>query len=301
MGRSFETIDGWRASGRTFRHGGRAVFYQDAGVSGAEVLLCMHGFPTASWDWHRLWPELCARWRVIAPDMLGYGFSDKPVAYDYSLVDQADIVEKLLDALAVRRVHLLAHDVGDSVAQELLARHAERVNTSDNRLTIGSVCMLNGGVIPEAHRPTFTQRLLASPLGFLVGRLMTERRFCASISVVFGANTKPSAAELAELWSLVAFNGGQRIAHKLIGYMAERRRQRDRWVGALRSSVPLRMISGLDDPVSGARMVARLREEVPDVDVVSLPGIGHYPQLEDPAGVLRAYFEFRTALRSRQI
>jgi pimeloyl-ACP methyl ester carboxylesterase len=53
------------------------------------------------------------------------------------------------------------------------------------------------------------------------------------------------------------------------------------------------MISGLDDPVSGARMVARLREEVPGVDVVELPGIGHYPQLEDPAAVLRAYLEFR--------
>jgi len=200
----------------------------------------------------------------------------------------------------VRHVHLLARDVGDSVAQELLARHTERVKAGDDRLTIESVCLLNGGVVPEAHHPTFTQRLLASPLGFLVSRLMTERRFCASISVVFGANTMPSAAELAELWSLVAFNDGQRIAHKLIGYIAERRRYRDRWVSALRSSVPLRMISGLDDPVSGARMVTRLREEVSGVDVVGLPRIGHNPQLEDPAAVLRAYLEFRAALRSRR-
>ena len=246
----------------------------------------MHGFPTASWDWHHLWPELCSRWRVIAPDMLGYGFSDKPVDYNYSVVDQADTCEELLAALDVHRVHLLAHDVGDSVAQELLARQSDR-------LTIESVCLLNGGVVPDAHQPTFTQRLLASPLGFLIGRLWTERKFGASISVVFGANTKPSAAELSELWRLVAFNNGQRIAHKLIGYIAERRRHRDRWVSALRTNVPLRMIAGLDDPVSGAQMVTRLREEVPGVDVIELPGIGHYPQLEDPAAVLRAYLEFR--------
>jgi len=295
----FETLDGWRAGGRRFRHREHALFYQDSGAASTEALLCMHGFPTASWDWHGLWPELCSRWRVIALDMLGYGFSDKPVEYDYSLADQADICEELLSALDVRHVHLLAHDVGDSVAQELLARHTERIAVGDDRLTIESVCLLNGGVVPEAHRPTFTQRLLASPFGFLVGRLMTERRFCASISVVFGANTKPSAAELAELWSLVAFNDGQRIAHKLIGYIAERRRHRDRWVSALRSNVPLRMVNGLDDPVSGARMVARLREEVPGLDAVGLPGIGHYPQLEDPTAVLRAYLEFRTSLQSR--
>ncbi|MDQ6802030.1 MAG: alpha/beta hydrolase [Acidobacteriota bacterium] len=291
-----ESLDDWRAGGRRFRRREHALFYRDAGVAEAEVLLCMHGFPTASWDWHRLWPELCSRWRVIALDMPGYGFSDKPVEYNYSVVDQADICEELLDALAVRHVHLLAHDVGDSVAQELLARQSERVAAGDDRLTIESVCLLNGGVVPEAHHPTFTQRLLASPFGFLVSRLMTERRFGASISVVFGAKTKPSAAELAELWSLVAFNDGQRIAHKLIGYIAERRRHRDRWVSALRSNVPLRMVSGLDDPVSGARMVKRLREEVPGVDAVGLPGIGHYPQLEDPAGVFRAYLEFRTSL-----
>ncbi len=74
----------------------------------------------------------------------------------------------------------------DSVAQELLARHTERVKAGDDRLTIESVCLLNGGVVPEAHSPTFTQRLLASPLGFLVSKRMTKRRFCAAISGVFG-------------------------------------------------------------------------------------------------------------------
>lgn len=259
----------------------------------AEVLLCMHGFPTASWDWHRLWPELVARWRVIAVDMIGYGFSDKPSRYDYSLPDQADLYQEILESLGVRRVHVLAHDVGDSVAQELLARSIER--TSD-ALEIASVCLLNGGLFPETHRPTWTQRLLISRLGFLVSRLMTERRFGASLSEVFGQRTKPAATELAEFWSLIAYNGGQRIAHKLIRYMIERRVHRERWVGALHADVPLRFINGPDDPVSGAHMIRRLREELPEADVVTLPGIGHYPQIEAPAEVLRAYLEFRAGV-----
>jgi len=279
-----EALDRWRAKGRTFRHKRHAIFYREEGPADADALLCMHGFPTASWDWHRLWPELSVRWRVIAPDMLGYGFSDKPVDYDYSLLDQADICEELLASLGVRTVHLLAHDVGDSVALELLAR---------KRLSIASVCLLNGGLFPETHRPTMTQRLLVSPIGFLVGRLMTERKFAASFSRVFGADTQPSAEEIADFWRLISFNHGQRIVHRLIGYMNERRVHRERWAGALHSSVPLRVINGAEDPVSGAHMIVRLLEELPDADIVSLPGIGHYPQIESPERVLEAYLEFR--------
>jgi pimeloyl-ACP methyl ester carboxylesterase len=278
------TLDRWRANGRTFRHNGHAIFYREEGPADGDVLLCMHGFPTASWDWHRLWPDLSARWRVIAPDMLGYGFSDKPVQYDYSLLDQADLYEDLLASLGVRTVHLLAHDVGDSVALELLAR---------KRLAITSVCLLNGGLFPETHRPTMTQRLLVSPIGFLVGRLMTERRFAASFSRVFGADTQPSAEEIADFWRLISFHHGQRIVHRLMGYVKERRVHRERWAGALHSSVPMRVINGAEDPVSGAHMIVRLRDELPDADIVSLPGIGHYPQIESPARVLDAYRKFR--------
>ena len=290
------TLSDWHRGGRRFRHRGHSIFYREDGPADADVLSCMHGFPTASWDWHRVWPGLVARWRVIAVDMIGYGFSDKPSRYSYSLHDQADLLQEIVESLGVRRVHLLAHDVGVSVAQELLARHLER--RDDGGLSIASVCFLNGGLFPETHRPTLTQRLLASRIGFLVGRLMTERKFGASFSEVFGAQTKPTAAELAEFWSLIAFNGGQRIAHKLIRYMIERRVHRQRWVGALHANVPMRFINGADDPVSGAHMIRRLREELPDADVVMLPGIGHYPQIEDAADVMRSYFEFRASLNA---
>jgi pimeloyl-ACP methyl ester carboxylesterase len=141
------------------------------------------------------------------------------------------------------------------------------------------------------------QRLLASPLGFLVGRLMNAERFARGFADVFGPHTKPSAAEMAEYWALVAENQGPRVAHKLIGYMAERRRHRERWVGVLeRTSVPLRVVNGPADPVSGRHMVERYEALVPRPDVVLLEGIGHYPQVEDPVGVVRAYVQFVESL-----
>jgi pimeloyl-ACP methyl ester carboxylesterase len=96
-----------------------------------------------------------------------------------------------------------------------------------------------------------------------------------------------------EFWQLVSYNDGHRISHELIRYIEERRENRERWVGALQTtSVPLRLINGPEDPVSGKHMTERYRELVPNPDIVLLPGIGHYPQVEDPTGVVEALRSF---------
>ena len=290
------TFESWRADGRRFAHRGHPIFWQ-AGGSGGEggTLLCIHGFPTASWDWHALWPALCKQFgRVIAPDMIGFGWSAKPYFYRYSIFDQADLHENLLRAEGVRRYHILAHDYGDTVAQELLARHEERLAAGDDSLVLQSVCLLNGGLFPETHRPRPVQKLLLTPLGPLLAAAMNERSFARSFSAVFGRSTRPDAAELRQFWELFAHGGGNRIAHKLIRYIPERRANRARWVEALqRTALPLRVIDGPVDPVSGAHMVERYRELVPNPDTVLLPGIGHYPQVEDPDGTLQAFLTFQ--------
>lgn len=289
-------LEEWRRLGKTFSHRDHAIFYREDGEG--EALLCIHGFPTASWDWHRLWPELRKRFRVVAPDMVGFGFSAKPVDYDYSIFDQATLHEELLASLRIDRCHVLAHDYGDTVAQEMLARFEERGRGAPPLPDLLSVCFLNGGLFPESHRARLVQRLLMTPLGPLLGRLTNERGFSRSLAAVFGPRTRPSREELREFWRLMAHAGGPRIVHKLIRYIEERRRFRDRWVGALRDArIPLRFINGPADPVSGGHMAERYREIVPLPDVVLLDEIGHYPQVEDPAGVLREYFSFRERVR----
>lgn len=280
-------LETWRRGGRVFTYRGHDIFYRDDGAGPA--LLCIHGFPSASWDWHKLWPALTLRFRVIAPDMLGFGLSAKPRPYAYSLRDQADLHEALLAALGIGESVVLAHDYGDSVAQELLARQIE----GRARVRLQSVCLLNGGLFPECHRATQGQKLLRSPLGPLATRVISERRFTASFAEVFGPRTRPSREELHTVWQLNRHNDGLAVAPRIIRYLDERRAQRERWVGALqRSPVPLRFINGPEDPVSGRHMAERYRALVPDPDVVLLEGIGHYPQLEAPERVLDAFFAF---------
>lgn len=277
--------DQWRDGGGHLEWRGEQIFVRVAGRG--DHLLLIHGFPTSSWDWAPLWPQLIEHFRVVTLDMIGFGLSAKPRTFPYSIVAQADLVEAVLEHEGVRRYRMVAHDYGVSVAQELLARQRDATGTA----LIQAVCLLNGGLFPETHRPLLTQTLLASPAGPLLARLMSYRRFAASFGRVC---TRPlEEPELQGMWRLVNENDGLAVIPNLIGYMAERRQQRARWVGALQhTDVPLRLINGLDDPISGAHMVARYRELIPNPDVIGLAGVGHYPQLEAPEAVLSAVLGF---------
>ena len=118
-------LDRWKSAGQYFDYLGFDIFYRVHGPPiGKPHLLLIHGYPFNSSVWSLMWDRLIERFTVIAPDMLGMGFSDKPVAYGYTVHDHADLHEALLAHLE-RGVaaHVLAHDLGDSVGQEMLARY----------------------------------------------------------------------------------------------------------------------------------------------------------------------------------
>ena len=282
-------LDDWQQSGGFFDLDGYPIFYRKGG-SNSEVLLCLHGFPTSSFDYRKIWDGLSERFTVIAPDLIGYGFSAKPYDFDYTTVAQADVITALLDHLGIKRVHILAHDYGNTITQEMLARYAEgRLDFS-----IGSICFLNGALFPETHRPILAQKLLISPIGKYFGRLIPDSQFAKSLSSIFGTETKPTGAELADFVTLFKHNLGKHIAHKLIRYMTERTKFRSRWVEPLQSMTqPFLLINGSADPVSGAHLVRRFRELVPDqTNIVELPNIGHFPHLEAPVAVLDKFLNF---------
>jgi pimeloyl-ACP methyl ester carboxylesterase len=273
-----------------FRHDGHDVFVRRGGDLAAPALLLVHGFPTASWDYAAVWPALAARWRLVTLDLLGFGWSAKPRDHPYSIDSQADLVEALLRHDGITRYHVLAHDYGDTVVQELLAR-----GTSSPRLV--SACLLNGGIIPEAHHPLPIQRLLSSPVGGLAARLSSRRLFEASMRRIFAPGRPPSREELAGFWTLLDAGDGRAVLAAVSRYRHERRARRDRWVGALAAArVPLRLVIGTADPIAGTETARCFRALVADADVVELTGVGHYPQIEAPGVVVDAYREFRGRL-----
>lgn len=289
----------WKLSGHSIRLNGHNIFYIDNGVNGSKshlpCIILLHGYPTSSWDWERIWPLLDHDFRLISLDFLGFGYSDKPYPYQYLISEQADIVESLTKKLKLSSFHVLAHDYGDTVAQELLARQ--------NQLTQPqwlSVCLLNGGLFPETHRAKLIQKLLASPIGARIARMMKKRNLHKNMADIFGPNTQPDEALIDGFWEVINFNNGRRTLHKLIDYMRQRRVNRERWVSALKqSNIPIGLINGSLDPISGKHMVERYKEVVGHpLMVISLSELGHYPQWESAQQTVSAYKQFLEAVTS---
>jgi pimeloyl-ACP methyl ester carboxylesterase len=106
---------------------GVRVFYREAGPAGAPVLLLLHGFPSGSHQYRRLIDALGVRYRVIAPDYPGFGFTEAPDSYVYSFDALAGTIDGLLDTLDVRRYALFMFDFGGPVGMRLAIRHPDRI------------------------------------------------------------------------------------------------------------------------------------------------------------------------------
>lgn len=283
-------LNDWKQSGKYFDFEGHEIFYHLSKPSD-EIVLCLHGFPSASFDYHKIWDGLTDRFAVLAFDLIGYGFSAKPANFDYTTFRQVDILQSLVESLEIKKVYILAHDYGNTITQELLARAEE----NSLNFEIKSICFLNGALFPETHRPILAQKILISPIGFLFGKLISDSIFKKNLATIFGKDTQPTKEELDDFVTLFKHNGGKKIAHKLIRYMSERAEYLERWVGALeRIKVPFRFINGSADKVSGKHLVARFREVLPhQTDIIEYENIGHFPHFEIPDEILKKYFEFR--------
>jgi pimeloyl-ACP methyl ester carboxylesterase len=288
-----ERVESWRREGFVERVLGRDLYVHRREGTRSPLLLFLHGFPSSSYDWRPLLARRRGEEAVLAFDLLGFGLSEKPRDHLYTLAWQADAAEELIRRAGSPPVFIVAHDMGTSVATELLARDL----SGELELELAGALLFNGSMLLHLARPTVGQRLLRSPLGPAFARLTTERSFRAQFSRVFSPDHPLSAEEAADQWALIAHGGGQRIAHRTIHYMEERERLTDRWHGAIRDwPGPLTLAWGLRDPVARVEVLDGLRALRPGVEVIELPDAGHYPQIECPerlAGALDAALEAR--------
>ena len=275
-------VEAWRREGSVERVAGRNLWVRRRSGEGP-LLLFLHGFPSSSYDWRRLL-ELEADPASIAFDFLGFGLSEKPRGHDYSLFEQADLTEALV-ADGGGPVIAIGHDMGTSVATELMARDIE------DRLgfELVGVLLFNGSIVAELASLTLGQKLLLSRAGPVLARLASRRFFVQQLGGVFSAAHPLTDEEAADQWALVCANGGRTLGHHQVAYYRERIQHADRWHGALRDwEGELHYAWGLGDPVATPVMLRAVSELRPQAPVTELPELGHYPQIEDPAQIAAA-------------
>lgn len=260
---------------------GRKLFVRRRGEGGAEspLLLYLHGFPSSSYDWRPLLELRPGGEPSLAFDFLGFGLSEKPRDHIYTLAWQADAAEELVRRAGSPPVFLVGHDMGTSVATELMARDLR----GELSIELSGALLFNGSMLLHLAQPTLGQKLLRSRLGPLFARLTSERSFRAQFSQIFSPEHPLSSEEAADQWALIAHKDGQRIAHLTINYMAERERFTERWHGAIRDwPGPLTLAWGMQDPVARTEVLRGLQAQRPGVPTIELPDAAHYPQIEQP-------------------
>lgn len=278
-----EWVERWRNEGTLEEALGRQLFVWRQDGDGP-LLLFLHGFPSCSYDWKRVL-ELRPEANTLAFDLLGFGLSEKPQDHVYTLGWQADAAEELVRRAGASRVFVVAHDMGTSVATELMARDLR----GELGFEMPGALLFNGSMLIHLSSPTVGQKLLRSRLGSVFARLTSERSFRAQFARIFSPEHPLSDEEAADQWALLSHNGGARIAHLTINYMAERERFTERWHGAIRDwPGTLKLAWGLQDPVATVAVLDGLRELRPGVEVTELPDAAHYPQIECPERIAAA-------------
>lgn len=255
------------------------------------TLLFLHGFPSSSFDYAKIWSQFSDKHneqndinQLVTFDYLGYGFSSKPLNYEYTIFDMADMVDRLLLHLNVHSVVLVAHDVGDTVAQELIRR--DNLNNQNN-FKISKCILMNGGIMTDIYKPIASQYLMRTKyLNNLISSnyLFRFNFFKNSFSQIFGSLNQPNSTELYDFYLGIRFNNGNKVLPLTINYMSEREQFGNVWYDALNeTNIPVLFIYGPADPINPrSTFPQKLRSDLPRVKLSILSElIGHYPQFED--------------------
>ncbi len=272
----------WFNAGQIININGHRLFYCDSGDDlQKDTLVILHGYPTSSYDYYKVLPLLAQHFRVVVHDHLGFGYSDKPKHYSYTLIEQADMALLLWQHLGIQSAHVLGHDYGTSVTTEIMAR-ASLFN--DIGLTLQSITLCNGSMHIEMAKLRWIQKLLMNRLtGPLVAKMSSKHTLKRTIKKIFHDPNKFTDAELDAIWEMMTHNKGREVLPQLTQYIRQRYLYWHRWIGALiRCKLPIQIVWAEKDPIAVIAMAHLIHQETINSQLITLPNLGHFPMMEDP-------------------
>ena len=275
------------------------VFYREFGVSSAtpqRTLLLLHGFPESSFSWHKIVDGMLEIFeRIVVFDFPGFGLSDKTTdTYPFSILSHADVALKVWEYLGVKGGHLLSHDMGVSVGTELVSRQVDQLLPSSLSEGFQSYTFTNGSMVIDLAELRITQKILLTPIGFILSQLSYYGLFRQQVSSAHG-NSNLSENDILLLWENLKLQKGHRKTHYLILYYNDRKRyEKIKWLPALgKTTVPIHLCWGDADQVARVEMAYYLKEHVcPKAQLSIIPDTGHFCQLGNPEGWVQSVRKF---------
>ncbi|MBA3785289.1 MAG: alpha/beta hydrolase [Acidobacteria bacterium] len=253
------------------------VSYVDEGAG--EPVILIHGIPTWSYLWHRLIPVLSEQNRVIAPDLIGFGYSDKSDNFDRSIARQTEMIDALMEKMGIEQANIVAHDIGGGVALRLATLYPHRVN---------KLCVMNSvsydswaieAMIQLGHPSAYYMASASTTVATL--RQMLKQGFAETPDdEVLDGIFAPYSTEVGKL-SLIrnatALNTNltTEITHLL--HKIEARTL---------------ILWGMDDKFQLLKFGKRLSDDIPNAKLIQIKDAGHFVMLDQPEEVADHVFSF---------
>jgi len=257
--------------------GERFVSYVDEGAG--EPVILIHGIPTWGYLWHRLVPVLAEQNRVLAPDLIGFGYSDKSDNFDRSIARQTEMIDALMEKMGIEQANIVAHDMGGGVALRLATLYPQRVN---------KLCVMNSvsydswaieAMIQLGHPSAYYMASASTTVATL--RQMLKQGFAETPDdEVLDGIFAPYSTEVGKL-SLIrnatALNTNltTEITHLL--HKIEARTL---------------ILWGMDDKFQLLKFGKRLSDDIPNAKLIQIKDAGHFVMLDQPEEVADHVFSF---------
>ncbi len=267
------------------------VFTRRCGAPGAPALVCVHGFPTSSIDFHALATELGEYFEIFVLDFPGYGLSGKPPApYVYSLHDDARLlVHAINEVWRLGEYRMITHDRGSSIGMIALAM----LDDLDSALLPADVFITNANIfLPLSNLTAFQVALLDDSTGRATAAATTPELLAAGLgATTFMPRRDLKDAEIAALAKCFAFNDGVAVLPDTVKYLNERVAGETGWLERLSGiDVDTSLIWGLHDGVAPLRVANHvwqtyLKSKPGRNRYWVVPSGDHYVQCDAPADI----------------
>jgi pimeloyl-ACP methyl ester carboxylesterase len=256
---------------------GEIWHYLEGGPDDAEVVLLLHGFGGEKDNWTRFLKHLTGRYKVIAPDLPGFGESARHADWDYSVIPQRDRVQGFAQALGLERYHLAGHSMGGHISITYAYEYPAQV---------ASLALFNNGGI---HAPNESELMRRVKLGESPLVIRSDEGFKSMMALVF--NEQPFAPwpmkKVLAQRAMANADFNQTIFESL---MQDFETDLAPVLAAIGS--PVFILWGDSDKILDVSSVRVMQQALPDADVVIMADMGHVPMLERPAETAEHYRTF---------
>jgi pimeloyl-ACP methyl ester carboxylesterase len=289
-----QCIQDWVAQGRYMKFKEHKIFVHSSGPVGKEGVLVVHGYPGSSWDFAGVVGPVSEKTRIVVPDMVGFGHSDTPLKGtfkdNFSLLKQADLYEAVAADEGLETVILVAHDMGQTVGLELMARQEE----GKLPFRIKHAILVNGSTLVDLIDTTPGQDASLKLPDQALDKAAPKEDWLKDLKPSYGAKMQADKAALDAVVECqvaqIYKNDGALVMSNIVRYLFERKEFYNRWVGTFTGfhSAPMTVLWGVDDPIAKLVMAERVKAWRPETDLYKLEGIGHWPSIEAPDVIAEA-------------